>query len=779
MITESDKQKKALSSLYFDVDSQLISELGERLVTNNYVALGELIKNAYDADSPSVEIELINITKSQDLIDSEIIIRDKGHGMTFEEIDLYWMTIATSNKLEHPVSKKHGRPKTGNKGVGRFSCQKLAHDLVLESVAKVAGGYEKTIVTFNWSDFKPGMKLEKIPCVYDRLPAKRSEEGVTLRLKGLRDPWTERDYKMFQKNVALISVATPTRRKGYTEDPGFKIAILNDDFETDLNLLDDKILNSGWGKLVGKVLKSGVLNLQLESKGSEKQKFNYRVNNKNLSGISFVIYIMPGDSMYDYIESRRNATILTKSLRRQIWEKQSGIKVYYDGFRIYPYGDIENEDDWLGMVRDVGRRRGSPSEELDEVGKAFSNIPNFTLSRSMLNHPAARAHVGAVYIDGDAASAFSQKMDREGLEDGKNLTDLKKTIRLATDWSALYYEAFIRTNVANKREVLASKFDESIGEKPLTTRHRIDNAIEFLKNSAKEDAPHVNKKDDIFEEKPIKTGQSNVSVVVDYLDSQFDDFSAELDTLRSVASTAPLMFVFSHEVKGITTSLLNHSSKLKDLSKKCTDKKIAKDLLTMSDQARLSVSRYGKLIKLFDVFSDSQNFSKKKAKLENAVSNIVSGFDFLLSTFKIDLSVSDINPLLRVSKLNEAQLYSLVINTLSNAIKAVIAKNGRRKIFIEVVDSDSLITIAIRDTGVGLKPKNWDKVFKPFEYDPEGKIYSVLSNALGDEQLATLGKGSGLGLHIVKNIIDDAGGKVNFSECKNPWVTCLKMEIPK
>jgi HSP90 family molecular chaperone len=119
----------------FSVDSQLIGELGERLVASNYIALSELIKNAYDADSPSVKVELINITKTLP-IESSITIVDEGTGMTFNQIKDFWMKIATPHKSKNPHSKKYGRPVTGNKGIGRFACQKLAEKLEMRSVAK-------------------------------------------------------------------------------------------------------------------------------------------------------------------------------------------------------------------------------------------------------------------------------------------------------------------------------------------------------------------------------------------------------------------------------------------------------------------------------------------------------------------------------------------------------------------------------------------------------------------------------------------------------------------
>ncbi|TOM56637.1 hypothetical protein CGH75_15580, partial [Vibrio parahaemolyticus] len=103
----------------FDVDAQLITELGERLVSRNHIGISELIKNAYDADSPSVDVSLTNASEYENLDNSELIITDKGLGMTFDTVSKHWMTIGTSNKRNNPVSRLYGRPVTGNKGIGR------------------------------------------------------------------------------------------------------------------------------------------------------------------------------------------------------------------------------------------------------------------------------------------------------------------------------------------------------------------------------------------------------------------------------------------------------------------------------------------------------------------------------------------------------------------------------------------------------------------------------------------------------------------------------------
>jgi len=74
----------------FSSDSQLLSELGERLIASRQVALTELIKNAYDADATRCNIWLEDneeVLSGFDVEDDEevLIVDDDGHGMTESE----------------------------------------------------------------------------------------------------------------------------------------------------------------------------------------------------------------------------------------------------------------------------------------------------------------------------------------------------------------------------------------------------------------------------------------------------------------------------------------------------------------------------------------------------------------------------------------------------------------------------------------------------------------------------------------------------------------------
>ncbi len=101
------KQKKTIS---FTSDSQLLAELGERLIATPQTALGELVKNAYDADATRVNIWLSDKGRM-------LNIKDDGNGMSEKEFRTAWMRIASSHKLAEETSRLYKRPLTGSKGV--------------------------------------------------------------------------------------------------------------------------------------------------------------------------------------------------------------------------------------------------------------------------------------------------------------------------------------------------------------------------------------------------------------------------------------------------------------------------------------------------------------------------------------------------------------------------------------------------------------------------------------------------------------------------------------
>lgn len=132
-------------NLYFKTNSRHIGQLGRELVTDFVTALVELVKNSYDADAGSVQIKIVNVNTPR----SRIIVTDTGNGMTQEEFEKRWMVIGTGNKVSEPYTPK-GRKRTGKKGIGRFSVERLAERATIYSF----GEYEDFKVSINWNRYE-------------------------------------------------------------------------------------------------------------------------------------------------------------------------------------------------------------------------------------------------------------------------------------------------------------------------------------------------------------------------------------------------------------------------------------------------------------------------------------------------------------------------------------------------------------------------------------------------------------------------------------------------
>src|SRR5438445_6507710 len=81
-------------TIAFQPRARLLKLIGEELISDEVVAISELVKNSHDADAVTVIIAFRGVTGSE----GEIQVRDDGMGMNLDTVLGRWMAPAASTK---------------------------------------------------------------------------------------------------------------------------------------------------------------------------------------------------------------------------------------------------------------------------------------------------------------------------------------------------------------------------------------------------------------------------------------------------------------------------------------------------------------------------------------------------------------------------------------------------------------------------------------------------------------------------------------------------------
>jgi len=754
-------------SLRFSVDSLLLGEIGERLVTRNYIALGELVKNSYDADSTKLDIEFKNATGNDPNQETEIVLTDNGHGMSFDQINKFWMRIATPNKMETNITPYYGRIKTGSKGIGRFACARLGRRLVLESVARSqdSGRFERTKVIFEWDKYIPGTTLTEIPNEYTREFIEKENTYTTLRVLDLREPWFQGEFKVLRRQILSLAMVYPTKREGYHEDPGFAVILKAPEFEKGSGRLSEQVMDAGWGRVKGAVSEDGTATIKLEAMRIGEAEFVFSEKFNNIPFVKFDIAII--QRIKEYCRDESTLALYTID---EIFENWSGVKVFLDGFRVYPYGDPNN--DWLGIDEQQARRIG----KINPIFERICRNLGVDESRALLNQPRNQNLVGRVFLSNQPNRIFDVPINREGFIENEASKQLKDFLSKAIIWTTIYYNHFLYLKDTEKMEKVAEEFIQESAEGtekklPEEIPKVLDSAIVVLNEAFKDYKQNVPSEKRTVSGKHFDKALAVVKETTTYV-------SKQITALRTIASTGALLYVFSHEIHDLINRLGTISDTMELITSNVSEEQ-KPELLKLSIFIKTTQRRLLDQMKLFSgVSSNLADMKKHRIPLRALAKEVVDCHSALINKFSIKID-NTIPESLRTAPMLEAEMYSILLNLVSNAIKAVIAGNGNN-IKLETIATEE-ITLRVYDDGVGLSDKGKEKVFVALVADPENRLYPELTKRLGQDEILSVGEGSGLGLSIVLDILKSYGKTIRFlkdEEVPKPWKTCVEATLP-
>ena len=685
-------------SFVFKPRARLIKTIGEELISNDNVAITELVKNSYDAGSPIVEItfqgevqEKAGDEKKKNIKEkyivsegASIVIYDEGVGMDFETIQKAWMEPATNYKKKEENKNNSKRRFTGEKGIGRFASANLSSHLELVTKQE---NKDEIVVKFNWNDFSNEESyLDDVKIDWTIRPAQEIKKcGTILKLKELNEDWDE--TKISELRVALSRLLNPIVP---TDD--FLISIsLPDGFEKSLSGLIERpeTLNRPNYYIKGNVTEEGFpkgIVFYSKMKGQEEVLSlpeNLFTTNKTytVGPFDFEFKIWNRDSD-DLLSLASEINSIVKNVKKDL-DDLCGISIYRDNIRVLPYGNHNN--DWVRL--DMRR----------------VNNPTLRLSNNQI--------VGYISIGLDTNPYLKDQSNREGIVESEAFEDLKECIKIILN------------------EVEQRRYSE---------RPRENQTKETKKASLFEKLSLASLSAEIKESKPDSTEIFNL---INQKDAEIKETVSKIQEVisryRRLSTLGSLVDPVIHDGNNYLHKIDLKSTIIYDetQSANCNIEKIAKKTTEIQDVRK----NFAQLFKRIEPFGGRRRGRPQTIVIEDVIKNQFMLNNEELSRNSISYTISDTQHKVTI---DESELAVVLMNLIQNSIYWLSTIDVERRIHVDVMDEQDGLAIIISDNGPGVKEGTEDNIFAPY--------YSTKPDGIG------------LGLAIAGEIMAEYDGELSL-----------------
>lgn len=390
--------------VHFKTHTLLKNLIGKDLINDDNIAITELVKNSYDANSSNVLLKFEGLT--QDTENSRLIISDTGDGMNKQDIIEKWLNIAYSAKRQ--TKQVEGAYLAGNKGVGRFSCDRLGKQL--DMFTRIRNG-KILHLKIDWEAFEiegdKDLTIQDIDVVLNEVDdelvvencgMKMPEFGTVLSISSLRSEWDKDRLLNLKRDLEKFINPNQLFLKS-----GFEIDLLAEEYrESDSEGDYTKSVNGAIKNLIFDKLKFKTT--YLEYKTVDDGQFT----RTSLYHDGQEVYWVEEVNRYANELDHFSITIyFLNTYKKAYFTRQTGIRaidfgsiyLFLNGFRVAPYGERGN--DWLGL--DIRQGQG------------------------YARHFGSRDVVGRIEVF-DSKDALQPISSREGLKETKAFSALKEEL---------------------------------------------------------------------------------------------------------------------------------------------------------------------------------------------------------------------------------------------------------------------------------------------------------------------------------------------------------------
>ncbi len=751
----------------FKISAALKNLIGKELITDEFVAVFELVKNSFDANATKVEVIFENNNEPKN---ARIIIKDNGKGMNYDDLKNKWLFVAYSAKRtgkendDYRDKIKPQRVFAGAKGVGRFSCDRLGSNLNLISIKNEPKAKIENLVV-NWEDFENADEEEfiNVKVIHNELKntSYNLKHGTVLEISGLRDIWDRTRILKLKKSLAKLI----NPNQGNDSDK-FDIEIIakdeqlyDKDIKSDLEKVNGLVKNPIFetlgiktSNILVKISPNGeFIETTLQDRGDRIYYLKEKNPYQDLKNISVYLFQLNRSAKGNFTRTMGMEPV-----------KYGSVFMYKNGFRVYPYGEpgedlllIDNRKQqgynrFLGTRDLIGRIEiNGEQPELRETTsrdgglvktEAYRNLVDFFYDyvlKRLENYVVNIIQWGDEKINKETGEITPELWAKDvkiqilelisGFINSKNIIDVE------------YDKDFLKI-ISEKQDKSVDKIVKNISKAAAKSGNpemiKEAKIIEKAVKNIKADAEIATAKAEKAETLRKQTEEKLEAVVSqkNFLQSEISDDTKNLESIL-------------HHI-GLTTSILK--TEIENLVKAVNNNAPKDDLVNIVKR----LSRQNEKITSFSKYFKKANFNIHST---NVATDIVSFTnEYLENVYKLRDDLRTNRELLKVKintpnnfeykiKFNPIDIIIVLDNLISNS-----SKQGATKVELTWSKVDKNIQLSFKDDGNGIKDNILDNIF--------------------DFGFTTSKRGSGIGLYHVKEIIEKLNGTIIVNNKTNKGV---------
>ncbi|MGV7106471.1 ATP-binding protein [Flavobacterium sp. U410] len=757
----------------FKISAALKDLIGKELITDEFVAVFELVKNSFDANATKVEV-IFEDNYNPD--NAKIIIKDNGKGMNYDDLKNKWLFVAYSAKRlgkeneDYRDKIKTQRVFAGAKGVGRFSCDRLGKHLDLITIKDEPNPKIENLVV-HWEDFENADEEEfvNIKVTHNELKdtSYKIKSGTILEITGLRDNWDRKRILDLKKSLAKLinpnqgndsekfDIEIIAKEEIYIDKKPNKKGKSRDDWD----IVNGTIRNTIFETLE---IKTSNILVQISADGNFIET--------TLQDRNDPIYFLKEKNPYSDLKNisvylfQLNRTAKSNFTRTMGMEpvKFGSVFMYKNGFRVYPYGEpgedlllIDNRKQqgynrFLGTRDLIGRIEiNGEQPELKETtsrdGGLVKNPTYYNLVEFFYDYVLKRLenYVVNVIQWGD------EKVNKETGEIRPELWAKDVKIQILELISGfinsknvidIQYDKDFLEIIESKQEKSVDKIVKNIAKVAANSDNpelvkeakRIEKAVKEIKADAQKDREEREKaltlQKETEQKLDIVTSQKN------FLQSEISDDTKNLESIL-------------HHI-GLTTSLLK--TDIENLVK-AINKDVSKDelfnIVKRISQQNEKITSFSKYFKKVNFNIHSNNLSTDLVSFINEyLTNVYKQReDLRINRELLNIEIHSPKGLELNFKFNPIDIVIVLDNLISNS-----SKHGASKVVLNWSKLGDTIQLTFKDDGAGIKDNILDNIF--------------------DFGFTTSRRGTGIGLYHVKEIIEKLKGTITVNNKVNKGV---------